>query len=210
MRTCTILVGLVTAAIMFGCMPSLHPLYSDSDIVFDEGLIGDWSEEDEEEIWTFEQGEGGGYYLTITEIEDDDEAGDVDDEDDAEGEDDDDIDDDNGGEAVALRAYVFELNGRRLIDFHADPPELSGTSYEDLMLPMHWFGTIEIADDYFDIALMEGDTLLSMIKAGVNVPAYVDMNGFPLLTAPTEELQAFVRDHMDDGLFSVKGRMYRK
>jgi len=208
MRTTTAIIAVAMAAILIGCVPSLHPLYTGSDLVFDEGLVGDWIEEGEDEIWTFEKG-GGGYYLTITEVEDDDEDQDVDEDDDAEIDDDDahKADDD---EVLEFRAFLFELDGRRFIDFYADPGEWSESAYSDLMLPMHWFGAIEIEDDHFDIAVMDGGKLSSMVEAGTDAPSYVEMDNYLLLTAPTGDLQEFVLDHIDDGIFSVNGRMFRK
>ena len=40
------------AAILGGCVPSLHPLYTDKDLAFEEKLSGSWS--DSEQIWKFE------------------------------------------------------------------------------------------------------------------------------------------------------------
>ena len=43
-----------------GCIPtSLHPLYTEEDILFDQRLIGSWSEEDGDDSWTFGVPSGG-------------------------------------------------------------------------------------------------------------------------------------------------------
>lgn len=209
MRIPTVIIAAAAVALLVGCLPSLHPLYTDSDIVFDQALIGDWYEEGEDEIWTFEKGEGGGYFLTIAGVEDDDEDADVDEDEDVEAEDEE-VDEAGDDDVLEFRAFLFELDGRRFIDFYADPVELSESGYAGMIVPLHWFGTINIKGDQFDMAIMEGDTLRSMIKAGIDAPAYTDLDDYPLLTAPTEELQKFVRENIDRGLFTVKGRMLRK
>lgn len=47
------------AAIMVivpGCLRSLHPLYTEKDLVFDGKLLGTWVEKDGKATWTFEKG----------------------------------------------------------------------------------------------------------------------------------------------------------
>lgn len=47
------------AAIMLivpGCLRSLHPLYTEKDLVYDEKLLGTWVEKDGKATWTFEKG----------------------------------------------------------------------------------------------------------------------------------------------------------
>ena len=40
--------------LLSGCIvQSLHPLYTDEDVIFDTRLIGQWSEEGSKEIWEF-------------------------------------------------------------------------------------------------------------------------------------------------------------
>ena len=52
------------------CIPSVHPFYSDKDVVFDPRLLGEWLEKDKEEkpqSWHFEKAEDNAYRLSITE-----------------------------------------------------------------------------------------------------------------------------------------------
>ena len=39
-----------------GCLRSLHPLYTEKDLVFDEKLLGTWIEKEGKATWTFEKG----------------------------------------------------------------------------------------------------------------------------------------------------------
>ena len=42
--------------LLSGCIVrSLHPLYTDENVIFDTRLIGQWSEEGSKEIWEFSQ-----------------------------------------------------------------------------------------------------------------------------------------------------------
>ncbi|MEW6306959.1 MAG: hypothetical protein AB1705_26140, partial [Verrucomicrobiota bacterium] len=60
----------VAACLVAGCIPSLNPLYTEKDTVFDAALVGQWSEKGKEtESWTFAKGEGKAYALTIRDEE---------------------------------------------------------------------------------------------------------------------------------------------
>jgi hypothetical protein len=59
-------------ALLSGCIPpSVNPLYTDNDLVFDPLLVGVWIEEAPgqatDENWAFEKGAGKSYKLTVTE-----------------------------------------------------------------------------------------------------------------------------------------------
>ena len=42
--------------LLSGCIVrSLHPLYTDENVIFDTRLIGQWAEEGSKEIWEFSQ-----------------------------------------------------------------------------------------------------------------------------------------------------------
>jgi hypothetical protein len=47
-------------------VPSLHPLFTASDLVFDHRLLGAWSEGDSKDIWTFEKSGAKAHRLTTT------------------------------------------------------------------------------------------------------------------------------------------------
>ena len=38
--------GLLLAVVLSACVPSLHPFYTETDLVFDPALLGEWVEED--------------------------------------------------------------------------------------------------------------------------------------------------------------------
>ena len=176
------IVSLGIMAILTGCVPSIYPLYTDKDVVFDAGLVGAWLNTDEEETWTFARGEDQSYEMTIS------------------GED----------STVVFRAHLVELDGHRFIDVYPDPPYWDDSPYSDLMLPLHWFGSISIDGDTLVVSLMDPDDLTKMADSGIKIPAYIDVDYLRVLTASTEELQQFVVDNLDKGIFSVPGRMVRQ
>ena len=83
-------------AVTAGCVPSLHPLFTPKDLVFDPALIGVWSEDEEEkETWQFQRvaGDDKSYQLTIK---------------------------NSKGSIADMRAHLVKLNGRLYLDMAAD------------------------------------------------------------------------------------------
>lgn len=177
-----LIIALGIVAIMAGCVPSIYPLYTEKDLVSDPSLVGTWLDKDEEETWTFTQGDGQSYDMSIS------------------GED----------STVMFRAHLLELDGHRYIDLYPNPPAWDDSPYRDLMLPLHWFGSISIDGDTLVLSLMDPDDLAAMADSGINIPSYMDVDNLRILTASTEELQQFVVDNPDKDVFAVRGRMFRQ
>ncbi len=58
------------AILLGGCVPSLHPLYTDKELIFEEKLLGTWSDNDPGGKWEFKKvTDSNSYLLTITDDE---------------------------------------------------------------------------------------------------------------------------------------------
>lgn len=53
-------------AMITGCVPSLNPIYTDKDLIFDPALIGTWGSSDPREKWVFSKSGENAYKLTQT------------------------------------------------------------------------------------------------------------------------------------------------
>lgn len=182
MSTKNLIIAFSIVVILAGCVPSIFPLYTEKDLVSDPSLVGTWLDKDEEETWTFAQGDDQSYDMSIS------------------GED----------STVMLRAHILELDGHRFIDLYPNPPAWDDSPYRDLMLPLHWFGSISIVGDTLTISLIDPDDLVTMAKSGVKIPSSVDVDNLRVLTASTDEMQQFIIDNLDKGVFTVPGRMFRQ
>jgi hypothetical protein len=58
--------SMVLLAIITGCVPSLNPIYTDKDIIFDAALVGTWGSGDAREKWIFSKSDGNRYKLQQT------------------------------------------------------------------------------------------------------------------------------------------------
>ncbi len=58
---------LITLGLLAGCVPSVFPIYSDEEIIFDPALLGAWTNEDSSEIYLVSQVAGRGYRVVMIE-----------------------------------------------------------------------------------------------------------------------------------------------
>ena len=65
----TSLVGILVALMLSGCIVSLHPLYTEEDIIFEPDLIGQWSEGEGKGTWEFQKVWDNKYKLVHTDKE---------------------------------------------------------------------------------------------------------------------------------------------
>ena len=59
-----------SALLLAACIPSIHPFYTEKDLVFDNRLLGEWHEKDktnDAQIWNFDKAETNTYKLKVTE-----------------------------------------------------------------------------------------------------------------------------------------------
>src|SRR5438876_623268 len=79
-----------------GCIPSLHPLYTANDSVFDPAFLGDWVDQHSKESLTFTARDKYEYKLVFT---------------------------NDSGEKNFFIARVVKLDGKLFLDVRSDPSE---------------------------------------------------------------------------------------
>lgn len=90
------LVGAVL--LLSACIPSVHPFYTEKDVIFDARLVGRWGRADEPaESWQFEVATNKTYKLTVTEKE---------------------------GKHGEFEAHLFKLGGQTFLDLGPAEVEL--------------------------------------------------------------------------------------
>ena len=63
---CAILL-MVALANLVGCLPTLEPVYTDQQLVFDDGLIGVWAEANSNNKWQIDRGDQKSYQVAFLE-----------------------------------------------------------------------------------------------------------------------------------------------
>ncbi len=169
-----IAVTLVAVSVMLsGCVPSLFPLYHESDLTSLPELVGTWeesSEEGENDLWRFDRADSNSYALTYYE----------------------------DSVPALFEAHVLKLQDKFFIDISPEQPELANDLQKALLLPVHLFGLLSLKEDTLRIAWLDGEWVKRMIEKGTVSITHAIVDSDFLLTASPSELQAFVLQHLDD------------
>ncbi len=170
MRITKMLVAVGITVLVLGCVPSLHPLYTEKDVTFEPILVGVWSEKDKTDTWTFTKSGDNAYELTITEE----------------------------GVPGKFEAHLVRLGEMLFLDLYPEEPDIKPNFYKIHLLPVHTFYRIRIdkEKDVLGIAGMNPDWLEEAIdskKVTIAHERLVKGNETTIvLTASTKALQEFV------------------
>jgi hypothetical protein len=178
------------AALLGGCVPSLHGLFNNEDLIFEEGLLGIWAKGNDKETWQFGRRDGQDnkrYTLVYT---------------------------DSDGKTGEFSASLGKLNDTLFLDLYPDEPDLNANAfYKGHLLPVHTFIKIDQIEPTLQMRMMNPDIMKEMLEADPNlIPHEIleERDSQVVLTASTEELQRFMIEHAnDEGLFDEASDMKR-
>jgi len=168
-NTKKILLFCIIATVITGCIPSLHPLYNDQTLIFDEALIGKWmfKDKDDVQIWQFSKAGEKEYELRILQ----------------------------GEKEGRFAAHLLELDGKTYLDLYPaenKTMENLNDTYKMHLVSAHTFLKLDLNGqnlkiNWFMNKLLENDP---------NQLKHEKVNDDKIiLTASTEELQRFVIEH---------------
>jgi hypothetical protein len=169
------------AIVLGGCLPlSIHPLYTDETLVFEETLVGKWADGDE--IWQFTQDSNNSYKLRIV---------------------------DEDGKEGYFNAHLVKLEDMLFLDIFPDGETLRDTQtfYAIHLLPMHAFIKVEQTEPNLVLRMMDVDKVSEILKSDPNLLKHElreDEQGEDavILTAATQDLQKFVVEYANaEGVF---------
>lgn len=184
---------MVSAAAVFlifglsGCwILSFHPLYFEKDLVFEENLVGDWTnpgeEQDDAEQWTFMKGENKAYRLIVT---------------------------DEKGLEGEFKAHLIRLDGISYLDLFPSEPEQGNEFHYAHLVPCHSFLRVRLEGGQLHLRAMDYDWLDDRLKDGRITLGHTRREEGFILVAPTRELQAFVKKYADEAFSSEAGILSR-
>ncbi len=173
------------AAVLCGCVPvaSLHCLYTDADIVFEEKLLGTWVQEpnDPKTTWEFSRIDepNNAYKLIFTDEE---------------------------GRKGSFKAHLVKLKGKLFLDvFPAELPwEMEDPNKVDwpynsfFLIPAHTFIKIESIEPRLKMRITQESEMEKLLKDNPKAIEHTSIEDRFVLTAQTKELQAFVLKYADD------------
>ena len=174
--------SVVSLLLLSSCVsvPSLFPLYTETDVFFEEELLGEWLDGDGDR-WTFEDTGHGDYLVTyqprnVSFVENESEP----------------------GAPALLSARLVQLEDATFLDFYLEDIPLSNWMQAVHVLPVHTFAKVSISEGSVRIAFMSSDWFEHAQKEEAVTIDHIETEDSLLLTAPTSELQEFVRSVADN------------
>jgi len=173
MRNNRVILFVAVVAVFCGCIPSLHPLYTDEDLIFDEALIGRWTDEDEAS-WEFSKVNEKKYELIHT---------------DGEG---------NKGE---FKAHLAKIGGEMFLDLYPDDLDCDVNHLMSVsILPAHIFLHVKQIEPTLQMRFLNPEWMEEYVKENPDAIAHEELKDVPgnmVLTAKPKELQAFLIAHLE-------------
>ncbi len=199
------------AVLLAGCVPivSLHPLVTKETITFDEKLLGTWAEDGNQPqvTWEFTRLEQSAARLLPAALRDA-------------------LDKcyrlniaDNEGRKGSFAACLVKLQDKLFLDVlpdrfpsgEQDPEQMRLVYNAFFFMPVHSFAKVSSLGDQLKIRLTDDEGFKKLIQADPKVVKYDVIDDRPVLTASTEELQAFVAKYAEDErLFPSEVTLTRK
>ena len=187
---------LAAALLLPSCVPSLNPLYTENDLVFDPALIGTWGEDTGKESWAFEKSGDKKYKLRQT---------------------------DEHGRVAEFEAHLVKLKEQRFLDlFLVDPGADTEwkmnqhAAFGIILRPAHMFMKVRQIEPALQLAYLDPDWLKKYLEKNPKALRHEEVwnpssdrnDKQILLTAETKDLQKFILQHAgeafgkddDDGL----------
>jgi hypothetical protein len=181
----TPIAALLAAGALCGCIPSVHPLYTAQDILFEPGLVGEWTPENSEETWTFSAREGETSY-TLVYV-------------------------DGNGKEGRFETHLFRVGEHLYLDLYPEEPDLQQNDYYKMhLLRVHTFMRVEQVQPFLRLALPDIQWLKKLLDEDPAAVRHEKVGDGVLLTAPTSGLQAFLAKHgQAPGAFREGSKMAR-
>lgn len=170
--TFTVFVSAVFLTIlMIGCLPSVHPLYTDDDLIFREELLGTWlgpstgfNRTDETETWKFEQDDEKTYTLThITE-----------------------------SDTTYFLGHLVQLGDMYFLDLILENADQLSNFAQYHIFPVHTFSKVTFNESQVSLEMFNSNWIIDMIDENRIRIKHEKASDLILLTASTEELQKFI------------------
>lgn len=168
--------------LIVGCVRSFNPLFTPKDLVFDQTLIGTWTDNNNN-TWAFLEAKEKSYELVYTEK----------------------------SSPAKFKAHLVKLGKYLFLDLAPEEPGIDNSFFAAHLIPVHTFSRIWIAEDSLRLSVFDNGWLKQMIEGKKISIAHQRQGDGIILTAPTRELQKLVVTYADNPkAFPEPGVLRRK
>jgi hypothetical protein len=175
----------IIAVILGGCVPviSLHPLYTEKDIVMDKNLYGTWTDDSNSSktTWEFKSIDEpkNAYKLIFTDEE---------------------------GKKGSFVAHLVKFQSRLFMDIYPsempwepeDPNKIDCPYNSFFLIPAHTFLKIDSIEPQLKLRLMLESNLEKLLKENPSAVEHTSVSDRLVLTDSTKELQEFILKYAED------------
>lgn len=164
----TTLVGTIFLA---GCIPTLNPVYTEDDLVFESSVVGEWKQEKGETTWKFTRHGEKQYRLLFT---------------------------DKSGQSARFIAHLARIDGTTFLDLSLEKPGIEGNAFHKYhLLPIHSVYMVKKLEPQMQLTTIDLRWLNDYLESHPNSIQHATQGNRKLITASTKELQAFLLKHKD-------------
>lgn len=166
-------------AMAVGCVPTLNPVYTEKDLSFDAALVGHWTQKDAPATWTFTKSGEKGYELVYT---------------------------DDQGRSGRFVARLANVGGVKLLDLYPVKEDVQANEfYKFHLMPIHTAYLVRQTSPHPQLAGFDLKWLDTYLTQHPDALANSMHNGQRLITASTDDVQAFLLEHQDqfEGSFDL-------
>lgn len=157
--------------VVSGCVPSLNPVYKDENLIFDATVLGIWAQPDSKARWDFAKRDEKSYRLIYT--------------------------DDDGQEGRFI-AHLASVEGTKFLDlFPEEVDTKSAGFYRFHLVPIHTIYLVKRTQPTLELTAIDYQWLDDYLTKNPDAVQCATFNGRKMITAPTEQVQAFVLAHQD-------------
>lgn len=130
MRIAKLLFIFLSGVLMIQCTPpSLHPLFTEENLVFEPALVGTWTNEKGDETWTFQKSSETAYELIHVEK----------------------------GVSAKFEARLVRMEDFLFLDVYPQDPNIQNEFYKAHLILGHTFARVWIDEDVLHLSILDHD-----------------------------------------------------
>jgi|GEM_PF-1353674 len=172
--------ALLTLIVVAGCVPSVHPIYTDDTTVFEPRLLGYWTNKQGNESWRFSRHEEQAYKLVFV---------------------------DKDGKTLHFICHLAKVEEQLFLDLFPDEDHIPEPF---IGIPTHMILRVDQIEPTLEFSTLDPHELGKLLELDPKAVKHETLDDGVLLTASPAELQAFVLRYADrEGLFGDCDELYR-